>query len=70
MENRKETGGRQRAKDECKTISRGTLEVKKDGKKGVRKNLKLLMEPFLHFHLQLKCLCNLVGTVITQICNN
>ncbi len=51
-------------------ISRGTLEVKKDGKKGVRENLKLLVEPFLHFHLQLKCLCNLVGTVITQICNN
>jgi hypothetical protein len=34
------------------TISRGTSEVKKDGKKGVRENLKLLVEPFLHFHLQ------------------
>jgi hypothetical protein len=29
-------------------------------------NLKLLMEPFLHFHLHLQCLCNLLAPVVTN----
>jgi hypothetical protein len=42
------------------------IDVDKDQEKVVRGNLKLLMEPFLHFHLHLQCLCNLLAPVVTN----